>query len=212
MNSDQIIGTILLRDRHRRFRYQQAAQIVVLLLVVLCISVAGNFRLASKPLQFRFLLTDVDGRLTIPVPITQKKVEDEQLKAWAVDAITRIWTFDFSNYRTQLQDAQRYMTVFGWKEFEKALAQSGNFNAVIANRYSMTAAPTGPAVILSQGISTIAGSPPRYTWQVELPVIITYRSSKQEITQPLKIKATVGRMPEYITAGSGLAIRGVVAR
>lgn len=212
MNADQIIATIMLRDRHRRFRYQQAAQIVLCLLAVLCVSALGNVRLAAKPLQFRFLLTDADGRLSHPVPITRPKVEDEQLKAWAVDAVTRVWTFDFANYRSQLQDSKRYMTVFGWNEFEKALKQSGNFNAVVANKYSMTAAPTGPAVILSKGLLDIPGSPPRYGWQVELPVIITYRSSVQEITQPLKIKATIGRMPEYITEGSGLAIRGLVAR
>lgn len=210
MNSDSIAGTILVRDQYRYTRLYYVTRMLAIVASMLALSVLGNVWLLNQPPLYRYLMTNPTGELMTLVPLEQPNIEDEEVIKWTVDAVTRIHTFDFMNYRTQFQEAQKLLTASGWVWFEEALRKSGNFTAVVRNRYVTTAVPTGPAVVTKKG-AVVAGDVRRYQWTIEFPMLVTYRSSTQTTSQDLSLQVTVGRMPEYINR-SGLGVRQILAK
>jgi hypothetical protein len=211
MNAEQIVSTILIRDHFRYVRMNYAVRIFSCLILLLAFSVAGNVGLATSTVKFRYLMTKPDGRLMTLVPLQRPNMDDSEVAKWTVDSVTRVNTFDFANYRQQFSFAQTILTGIGWEGYEKALKDSGNFVAVLEGRYVTTAVPTGPATVVNLGLARGADGSERYMWQVNFPMVITYRSSVRSTSQDLSVSVTVVRMPEFINP-SGLGIRQIVAR
>ena len=210
MNTEAIIGTILLRERYRRDDIYHAIRLSVgLAVVVTFMSVVACVLLLRGPV-YKYVMVDPVGRIINMVPLEQPNMTDAAVLAWAVDSVTKVYTFDFANYRRQFQAAQTMLTQVGYYGFEKALRESGNFVAVRENRYVTTAVPNGPARMVASGPVTNALGETRWSWVVEFPMLITYRSSKQSTTQDLIAKVTLVRLPEYVNR-AGIGIRQVIA-
>jgi len=210
--ADRAIGILLLRDWYANFRLHHASRILACMGLLLAVSLVGTFALLNRPPQYRYVLTDHAGKILPLVPLNQPNHEDTYVIDWTIDAVTRLYSFDFVNYRTQFQDAKANLTTVGWKNFEEAMEVSGNFRSVIGNRYVTTAVPTGPGRITKKG--ELLG---RHAWKVEFPMLISYRSSitdregRQRVTnQHLNVAVTVARQPEYLNP-AGLGIRAIVA-
>jgi len=212
MDRDSIVGTILVRDNYRWIRLQYITRVISAVVIAVFLSLIGTTMLMNKPTQFRYILVEPSGKILDMVPMDRPNMNDEDLLAWGVDAVTRLYTFDFKNYKRQFQKAQSNVTVTGWKWFEESMLSSGNFDAVIKNKYVTTAFPTGPARIIGKELLTDSGtSESRYVWTIEFPMTITYRSSLQTTSQDLMVKATILRVPEFLNK-SGSQIRQIVAR
>lgn len=210
MKAEAIIGTILLRERHRRDRLHYLLRVTVAVAtLVVFLAVVAAFLLARGPL-YKYVMVDPTGRLIQMVPLSQPNHDDAAILSWTVDAVTRIYTFDFANFRRQFQNSQALLTQIGFANFERSLRESGNFVAVRENRYVTTAVPNGPPRLLASNLVTSVSGESRWGWVVEFPMLLTYRSSKQSTTQELNVRATVVRVPEYINR-QGLGIRQVIA-
>lgn len=210
MSVEAVVGSIFIRDQYRYVRLYYITRLILLVVGLLALSLFANLWLSQQPVQYRYLMTQPTGRLLNLVPLDQPNMSDEDVIKWTVDAVTRVHTFDFANYRTQFQDAQRVMTVTGWEWFEAALKNSGNMDSVIKNKFVTTAVPTGPARIT--GTALVQSGPiKRFQWTVEFPMLVTYRSAQGTTSQDLKIRATILRQPEFVNA-SGLGIRQLIAQ
>lgn len=211
-SADEAIAGMMLRDWYANVRLHYMARIVVALAVIFVVSLLGSFALIDRPPQFRYILTNASGQVFPQVTLDLPNHDDSFIVDWTVDAVTRLYSFDFVNYRQQFQEAQRNMTTAGWKNFEEAMTVSGNFNAVLGNKYVTTAVPTGPGRIVSKG--DVMG---RHAWKVEFPMLISYRSSARDregrlrvTNQPLSMTVTVIRQPVFLNE-AGLGIRAIVA-
>lgn len=211
-SADHAVGTILLRDWYANARLHYLSRMVAGVAVILVVSLFGNYALFDRPPQFRYVLTDPAGKVFPQVPLGLANHDDQYIVDWTIDAVTRLYSFDFVNYRHQFQDAKRNMTTVGWQSFEDAMQRSGNFNAVLGNKYVTTAVPTGPGRIVNKG--DVMG---RHAWRVEFPMLIDYRSSARDregaprtTNQNLLMSVTVIRQPIYLNE-SGLGIRAIVA-
>lgn len=211
MSTETIVGTILLRERHRRDRMAYLTRIILGVTAILAVSVGGNVTMLSSGPQYRYLMTRPSGELFDIRPLTEAHVDDERVLAWATDAAARINTWDFLNYREQFQSAQDDLTLTGWENLQSALKESGNFDAVVQNRYAATAVPSGPARLLQKGIMTGWDGTQRFAWTVEVPLHVTYRSNKQATYQDLTLRLSVVRMPVWTNRGTGLGIRQIIA-
>lgn len=210
VKAEAIIGTILLRERHRRDRLHYLLRVTVAVVtLVVFLAVVAAFLLARGPL-YKYVMVDPTGRLIQMVPLSQPNHDDAAILSWTVDAVTRIYTFDFANFRRQFQNSQALLTQIGFANFERSLRESGNFVAVRENRYVTTAVPNGPPRLLASNLVTSVSGESRWGWVVEFPMLLTYRSSKQSTTQELNVRTTVVRVPEYINR-QGLGIRQVIA-
>lgn len=212
-SAESVTAKMLVRDWYANARWHYAVRIASVLFVGLVVSLIGTFILFDRPPQFRYILATEDGMVMNVVHPSLPNHDDEYIVRWTIDAITRLYSFDFVNYRTQFQDAKVNLTTQGWINFEEAMEVSGNFNSVLGNSFVTTAVPTGPGVVVKKG--DFMG---RYAWKVEFPMLISYRTSYQDrvtgrsrnTTQQLRMSVTVIRQPEYLNA-AGLGIRAIVA-
>ena len=211
MQADSIVATILLRERYRRDRLEYVIRMALIASFLAVLMVAGNVAVIGKGTSYRFVMTDPTGKILDLVPLVRPNKPDDIVAKWAVDAVTRTYTFDFRNYRRQFLNAQKVLTQTGWDGFEKALVDSGNFVAVTDNQFVTTAVPTGPATVVSSGILRDAIGNQRFGWTVEFPMLVTYRNNKNTVPQRLNVRAVVVRMPEFINP-DGLGIRQIIAQ
>lgn len=208
------VSTILHRDTFANARLHFVVRMATLLFLIALVGAAGVWVLMLRPPIYRYVMTDATGAVLPIIPTEKRNQSDEFVVKWTIDAITRLYSFDFSNYRGQLQDAQKNLTVVGWRDFEKSLERSGNFKAVIGNGYVTSAVPTGPGRITRADVHPTLG---RFAWKVEFPMLVTFRSASQDrenrsltANLDLRVSAVVIRQPEYLNP-AGLGIRQIIA-
>lgn len=205
MNAASIIETILIRDSFQRLRSVYLKRLIGLTAGLLLLSLVGTWLLLTREPIYRYVMTDHAGGLVDLVPMHLPKHDEDFVAKWAVAAVTKAYSFDFVNARSQLQQARADMTVAGWHFFEEALRASGNYQAIISNKYAATAVPLAPPRITRSGLYS-----GRYAWNVEFPLLVTYQSSVRRTNQELKITALVIRQPEYLQP-DGLGLRQIIA-
>ncbi|WP_196223250.1 DotI/IcmL/TraM family protein [Roseibium sp. RKSG952] len=211
-NVEDVIATKLRERAFANVRLHYISILMVMVLVVATASCIGTVALWVKPPQYGYILTEDDGRILPLVPLDRPNHEDQYVIDWTIDAMTRLHSIDYINYRTQLQEARHSLTTMGWKSYQDAMRLSGNFKAIIGNQFVTTAVPIGPGRIIKTG--NVMG---RYAWKVEFPMLISYRASRKDLKDALKVTnqeqtvaVTVIRVPEYLNK-HGLGIRAIVA-
>jgi len=211
-SAEAAVAAIIRRESFANARLHYASRIAGMLALLAALTFGCVLALLHKPQEFRYIMTSPDGTLLPMTPTAEPNHDPEYIAKWTMDSVTRLYSFDYVNFRQQLQDARRNLTAFGWDEFQKSMERSGNFRAILANGYAVTAAPTGPAKVLKSAIHPLG----RYAWRVEFPMLLTYQSGKigadgKPLTanQNLKMTVVVLRQPEYLQP-DGLGIRSVV--
>ena len=152
-----------------------------------------------------YFATNSEGRIVKLFPLSQPVVSNSYLSSWVNQAAVAAYTYNFVNYRSQLQAASEYFTPEGWRTFEAALASSRNLQTVISRKLVATAVATGAPVIEDQRV--IAG---RYSWRVSLPLLIKYESASANYRQSLVLRMIIVRVPT-VDNPRGIAVQQFVA-
>ncbi len=183
------------RDNYRK---TMTALLVSIVLNILLILILG-YLTVHHPAPTYFA-TSSDGRLTPLTPLDRPNMAQKTVLQWAVDAATSVYTYDYVNYRKQLQASSGFFTATGWKQFLSALDSSKNLDTVKARKLVVSAVATGAPVLLNAGL--ISGI---YNWRVQLPLQVTYQGSSQSIPQSLVVTLTI-RRESTLDSPSGLGI------
>ena len=128
----------------------------------------------------KYIVTTPDGRPITIIPLNVPLQTNENVVAWAEKAVLFIYSFDFVNYRKTLQEAQVYFTPDGYQAFKAAYEVSNNLQAVRVNRQVVSVEITGDATLQRQGQIT---SDVPYSWNLQVPVIVTYQNSNNEVVK-----------------------------
>jgi intracellular multiplication protein IcmL len=120
----------------------------------------------TKPIYFA---TNNVGQLIDIVPVTQPNMSTEEVIVWATHAVEETYSYDYINYRRQLQKAQRYFTNYGWSAYIKALRASNNLVALKERKMIVIAKVVGTPKLINEGL--LRGG---YAWQFDIPVLVTY--------------------------------------
>ncbi len=151
------------------------------MILLLLISMAANFLLASMivyiishPPAPKYFATSINGRITPLFPLNEPNQSDSAVLQWANQAAIAAFTYNFVNYRTELQASSGFFTSDGWDQFLTALEQSNNLEAVKAKKLIVSAVATRAPIILQKGI--LNG---RYAWRVQMPILVTYQSASE---------------------------------
>jgi intracellular multiplication protein IcmL len=213
-SADKAVAMILFGERYSNDRLHFISRIMTMMTIALVISIIGNLAMLPNPPRYRYVPISNSGLVLPQVPLSQPNHEDQFIIDWTIDAVTRLHSFDFMNYRLQLQDAQKNMTATGWDSFQASMKESSNFNAILGNSFVLTAVPTGAGRIINK--EQVDGI---YTWTVQFPMLISYRSStpaterrKTEgrvISDALNMTVTVSRVGVFLNH-TGLGIKAVV--
>lgn len=172
------------RDSYKRIL--SIGLIAVISNVVLVLAIAYSI---VTPPQSKFIVTSPDGRIIPVEPLTAAVKSNDQILAWANMAATKINSFDFVNYRRQLQEASANFTVKGWEDYKSQLIKSQNIKYVIDNKLVVTSVATGAPVLDQQGL--INGV---YSWKVTLPVLVKYAGATVQKSFPYTVSLLIQRV------------------
>jgi len=178
------------------------------LLVNLCLLFILYF-IYTHPVEPLYFATDDEGRLIPIQPVSKPNMSTDDVIAWTIEAIQAAYSYDYVNYRTQLQEAQKYFTNYGWRKYMDALKANNNLLAVTQRKMVGVAAVVGQPKVITQGI--LSGA---YAWKIEMPVLITYLAppydAKNTFTNPIDLTVIVQRQ-SILQSYNGLGILQIVA-
>jgi len=203
--ADDALEQVRLRNNFYRDNYRRVlAVLLIMVLVNVCLVAVIIYQL-THPTPSQYFATSAEGRVIPLHPLSQPVVTQSALLQWAARAAVAAYTYNFVDYRAQLQEASDYFTPQGWSNFEDALKGSRNLETVLARKLVVTAVPTGAPIILDQ--APING---RYAWKVQMPILVTYQSASTTYQQPLVVSMLITRVPD-IDRPDGIAIAQFVA-
>lgn len=125
--------------------------------------------------------------------LAQPNLSREAILVWVNEAALAIMSYDFANHEQQLQQAAEYFTPEGWKSYMAAFQQAGSLDMVISKQLTVSAVATGAAKIIDQGVVA-----DKYTWKVQLPMLVTYAGSNTSTQQNLVVTMTMVRTEEAL--------------
>ncbi len=197
----------------RQVFYLQQLRLVLLavllnfLLILVLIGMLVYF--IKHPVHPIYFATDKVGRLMVEPPLNQPNMSLQEVSDWATNAVQTAYSYDFMNYRSQLQGSQKYFTDFGWRQYMKGLQASNNLLALTEHKMIVIAKVAAPPKLLVQGI--LGGS---YAWKFEIPVLVTYYNppydEKAKFSNPLLITIVVQRK-KLLESDQGLGIVQMIA-
>lgn len=154
------------------------------IILIVIISMLANFVLAATliyiithPPEPKYFATSINGRITPLFPLNEPNQSDSAVLQWANQAAIAAFTYNFVNYRAELQASSGFFTADGWDQFLSALQQSNNLDAVKVKKLIVSAVATRAPIILQKGL--LSG---KYAWRVQMPILVTYQSAS-EFTQ-----------------------------
>ncbi|MGE3318815.1 MAG: type IVB secretion system apparatus protein IcmL/DotI [Candidatus Berkiella sp.] len=200
---------IVLRNNFYRDNYRR---LMLVCLGLICLTGGliywGLYERTHQPLP-QYFATTYDGKLIPIIPLSEPGLTPNSLLQWATDAAQACYTFNFVNFRKALQDIRIYFTKSGYQYFLKALKDSNNLDAIQSKQLVVSAVPTGAPVILKKGIFNDGSPTGVYSWTVQLPMQLEYRSSTDRFTQRILLTMLITRV-STLESPKGVAIASFV--
>ena len=194
----------------RRWAMSAAVRVLAYAVVASCLVTIVAVLVAAwaltRPPEHKYFATRIGGELVELTPLDQPHRSDAHVLNFSVEAMTRALSLDFANYRRELADVEPFFTEAGWEAFLTELQNSGNLD-LIRSRRMISSAVANRAVVLRKGLD--GGNV--WTWQVEMPLTITYQSASEQQTQDMTMLVEVKRVPTW-TSDSGVAVSRLVGR
>jgi hypothetical protein len=167
--------------------------LLLLLSGVLATSLGLNVYLFAVQPPPRYFVQTADHPLVGVVPLNEPSFSDERITQWATEAVLQANNWNFADYREALQAAcNRYFTPAGCQEYRDALIRIGNLESVKTKRLTVRAVVVKPPLILNK---VLQDQTQRFTWQMQMEVLISYLSSAEQTAQSLIVTVVVVRRP-----------------
>lgn len=205
--AERVVATILLRDAFRIERHYFLIRVLIALAVLAGIAAHTALGVLDRPTVYRYVEVAQDGRLVRRVPLALENHDEDFVVRWTVDRVSRLYTFDFANLRSQLQPLRDSMTKRGWTGFQDMMQVSGNLKLVKDRSMVVSAAPVSGARVVKKGVFN-----GRMAWKIQFPMVVTFQNSraKNRTTADLTVTVTVVRMSENMQP-DGLGIHAIIA-
>lgn len=194
------LATVGLRNVFYKDNYRRVTVILFISVLINIILAVIIFFLIANPPQPKYFATSINGSVTPLTAIDQPNQSDSAVLQWANQAAIAAFTYNFVNYREELQAASGFFTPSGWREFLRALNDSNNLNAVTEKRLVVSAVATRAPTILEKG--TLNGA---YSWRIQMPVLVTYQSAS-EFSQQNNVVTILIRRISTLNSPRGIGI------
>ncbi len=208
---DDALVMVHLRNGFYRGKFRFVLGLYVLTLIANIILFSIVVYLLRHPTEPLFFPADKIGRLIYVPSLQEANMTPQEVSNWVVEAVEAAYSYDFVNYRRQLQSAQKYFTNYGWQKYMKALSASNNFRALTERKFVVIAKVVEPPKLTTQGI--LAGA---LAWKFQMPVLVTYLrppfndSQNAKFTNPLIVTVIVQRQ-NILQSYKGLGILQLIA-
>ncbi|MFI4962700.1 MAG: type IVB secretion system apparatus protein IcmL/DotI [Legionellales bacterium] len=165
--------------RNQFYKDNQRKVVLALIVAIMLNLLLGTVLvyIITHPPEPKYFATSINGRITPLFQLNEPNQSDSAVLQWANQAAIASFTYNFVNFRDELQASSGFFTADGWDQFLGALQQSNNLDAVKAKKLIVSAVATRAPIILQKGV--LNGS---YSWRVQMPILVTYQSAS-EFTQ-----------------------------
>jgi len=187
--AEDALTTVTLRNTFYR---DGQRKMMLMLLVSLIANGLMTFLLVyvmTHPPEPKYFATSIDGRITPLFALNEPNQSDSAVLQWANQAAVAAFTYNFVNYRTELQASSGFFTSEGWTQFLTALEESNNLDAVRVKKLIVSAVATSAPIILQKGV--LNG---RYSWRVQMPMLVTYQSASEFSQQRNVVTILISRI------------------
>lgn len=183
------------RDQYRRL----IKFMIMSLLVCFGLLVALFFLIftQSKP---KYYASTTTGTIVPIQSLSSPVVTQKYILQWSKKVARLVYNLDFLNNEEELKNASTYFTQEGWQSLQKSIEKSGLLSTIKQKKLMLSSVVDGSPVILNQYIE---GG--RYTWKVQLPLLILFGSASESKKKKIYISMIVKRVPELEIA-RGIAV------
>lgn len=142
------------------------------------------------------------------ITLDQPSVSDARVRNMAAEAAMQLNSYDYLNWRRQIQSAMNsFLTTRAQTAYSAALNESNTIKRVEDGFYTVTALlGNKPPRISSQGLDN-----GRYYWQVEVPLIVFYKTPQVSKPESRVLVMKIVRVEPSFINPNGIAIDGVVS-
>src|SRR3990167_8587940 len=169
MNGEDALVLIFARNAFYKRLHYLALTAFFSSLLVMGFLIGILIFLIRNPTQPLYFPTDNISRLIQETPVNKPNMTNEEVVAWTIEAVQSAYSYDFVNYRLQLQTAEKYFTHYGWSEYMKALTASLNLVALTQRKQIVIAKVVDKPKELAEGL--LGGA---YAWKFQMPILVTY--------------------------------------
>ncbi|MBV9575098.1 MAG: DotI/IcmL/TraM family protein [Gammaproteobacteria bacterium] len=169
MVSNDALVLVFLRNAFYRRLHYLALAVFGLCILVIVILISLLVYLNSNPTKPIYFATDNVSRLIQVVPVTTPTISKEELMSWTIEAVEAANSYDYVSYRSQLQNAEKYFTSYGWKQYLKALRTSDDLVGLTARKWLVSTRVIEEPKIIGERL--LGGA---YAWKLEMPILKTY--------------------------------------
>lgn len=197
---------VKLRSTFYRDSYRKLVILLFISWTIIAVLVITLFVQSTHKTRPTYFATNEAGRIIKLIPLNQPNLSDRALIQWATNAVLDVYTYNFNNYRQVFQDASKYFTTDGWKQFYTALSSSRNLQAVTEKKLVLSAVVSSAPIVNREYVDN-----GRYTWQLQVPIMVTYQSLSEEFHENLIIVLTIQRL-STLDSVDGVGIISFVAK
>jgi intracellular multiplication protein IcmL len=202
MSENNALKLVHLRNQFYRDSYHRILFTFLLSLCVIIALICVLVYLVLNPTKPKYFAVTPNGRLTRIVPLNTPNLSPSAVIQWSSDAARAAYSYNFVNYRKELQAASQFFTPAGWRAFITNLGKSNNIDAVTSKKLVVSAVIDGAPVIVWDGLLPSG----RYGWKIQLPMQVTYESASEIESQKLTVTMLVVRV-DTVYSARGLAIQ-----
>jgi intracellular multiplication protein IcmL len=197
---EDALKTVEMRNKFYKDGHTKIIAGLLLSILINLITIFMFVYMLLHPPAPKYFATSINGRITPLVPLDQPNQSDAAVLQWANQAAIAAFTYNFVNYRNELQSSSGFFTAEGWTQFLQALEQSNNLDAVKAKKLIVSAVATRAPIILQKGL--LGGN---YAWRIQMPILVTYQSASEFSQQNNVVTMLVTRVPS-INSPRGIGI------
>ena len=168
---------------------------------VAIVAIGLSLPLATIAASTESQATDVVSQKT---DLSQPNQSDSAILAWANSKAIAMFTYNYKNYRGEIQKVSEFFTDSGRTEFMKSLDDSKNLDAVKRNHLVVSAEVTAAPVILQKGVLNNV-----YSWRVQMPMTVSYKGPGTNEQQKNIVTMLITRISS-VNAPTGVAINQFV--
>lgn len=157
------------------------------------------------PKQPDYYASTTQGNVTPIHSLSEPVITSDYILKWASLVALGVLNLNFDKASTQLQAQRSKFTSGGWSALNSALKSSGFMAQITDNKLIASAVVDGAPVITLREI--ING---RFTWIVQLPLLINFTSASENSQEHLMVTMTVKRVP-VLAAPAGIQVSAFAA-
>jgi len=184
-----------------RDSYRSVMRLLVLMAVISLALVLMLGYLVLQPDRPKTFASTTTGDVVRLHALDEPVVTNTYLLQWATLRAREIYNLSFARYEDQLEAQKGYYTTTGWNALNTAFNDSGFIQEIVGKKLETSAIVYKPPVIISNMV--VKG---RFTWRVQLPLLVTYTSANQEMKQRYIVTMDIERVP-VIEVPKGIQIK-----